>query len=684
MKSLLLLCVLTATPICAQDYYSIYKEALKAREEKDYPAFLELIQASNSLRPNNQMVMYSLAEALTLNEEYDSAIYCLNKVVQIDAINYSIDKDIFEPLKAVKGYQQLNYNKGIMNAVEVTSDTALVINDPFLHLEDIEYIQGKNLFIVSSINKRQLYSVTNDGITKPIMKKPFDRSPTGICLDDEGMLWVATAGFKQGGAQKKFLNTSVIYKIDPENGKVLKQYKIAGESLTGDLFINDSGEIIITDSKNNSVLKIDEKGIQELFSSKELLSIQGITQYNDLYIFSDYVKGIFSWSNEQGLQLIESPQNVSMKGIDGLYAVGNKLIAIQNGVQPNRVTEFTLDSKGTKIIGYKFYDKALPSMGEPTLGTFVDNEFYYLANSFWGLNKEGVIQNPNEILPVILKFSLDQPRYSIVVEEKIKVLNGHLEEAEYFYENNWVKFRQAARYKGIVNSFSVSKISRGEDFLILRTVYPDSANYQNVEGYFNEWIAKNTGPDLLNHLRPNDFRKSVNTDISIEFISDRFNDEKLSATCRTVDHRAFDFWLGNWNVYDSLGNYLGHNNVELVQNGCVIKENWFSGASKYTGSSYNFYDSNSKSWHQSWIDNVGGVLLLSGGIVDGSMVLISDTTSIDQNRITWTPKNDGSVTQLWESSNDKGSSWAKLFEGIYMPSNFKNEKIDDEEVQASN
>jgi hypothetical protein len=34
-------------------------------------------------------------------------------------------------------------------------------------------------------------------------------------------------------------------------------------------------------------------------------------------------------------------------------------------------------------------------------------------------------------------------------------------------------------------------------------------------------------------------------------------------------------------------------------------------------------------------------------------------------RVTWTPSSDGTVRQLWESSEDGGTTWTTVFDGRY-------------------
>ncbi|HKY92353.1 MAG TPA: hypothetical protein VJM11_14990, partial [Nevskiaceae bacterium] len=72
--------------------------------------------------------------------------------------------------------------------------------------------------------------------------------------------------------------------------------------------------------------------------------------------------------------------------------------------------------------------------------------------------------------------------------------------------------------------------------------------------------------------------------------------------------------------------------------------------------------------HQTWVDS-GGLLLTLEGRFDGkSMVLDGQTPAqkgpATRHRITWTPGDDGSVRQLWESTDDKGQ-WSVAFDGRY-------------------
>ena len=144
------------------------------------------------------------------------------------------------------------------------------------------------------------------------------------------------------------------------------------------------------------------------------------------------------------------------------------------------------------------------------------------------------------------------------------------------------------------------------------------------------------------------------------------------APCSQASHRQFDFWLGQWNVFGAKGKQVGRSRIEAVLNGCALAEHWSSGSGPANdGTSLNLYNAATGQWEQFWVDAQGGRLQLTGGIVNGSMVLSGAgdldavTAKPTRQRITWTPNADGSVRQLWESSIDAGATWSVAFDGLY-------------------
>ncbi len=140
--------------------------------------------------------------------------------------------------------------------------------------------------------------------------------------------------------------------------------------------------------------------------------------------------------------------------------------------------------------------------------------------------------------------------------------------------------------------------------------------------------------------------------------------------CGDAAHRQFDFWVGGWDVFNPQGQQVGMNRITRTLNGCVLHESWESLNGTHRGNSYNIYDRSTGSWHQSWVDNAGLLLLLDGSFGDGRMTLSGTTRNAAGhevlNRITWTPITRDSVHQLWETSTDGGQTWSVAFDGRYV------------------
>src|SRR5690349_7331127 len=75
-------------------------------------------------------------------------------------------------------------------------------------------------------------------------------------------------------------------------------------------------------------------------------------------------------------------------------------------------------------------------------------------------------------------------------------------------------------------------------------------------------------------------------------------------------YRQFDFWIGEWDVYAKNGKKAGDSKIDLILDSCIILENWksanISQGVYYAGKSFNAYNSTTKQWQQTWVDNVGG------------------------------------------------------------------------------
>ncbi len=144
---------------------------------------------------------------------------------------------------------------------------------------------------------------------------------------------------------------------------------------------------------------------------------------------------------------------------------------------------------------------------------------------------------------------------------------------------------------------------------------------------------------------------------------------KESSASDRPELRQFDFWVGDWDVYNAKGVKVGANKIELLLDGHLIQETWTS-ARGGTGRSLNYFDPKSGTWKQNWVDDKGGIVRYEGSIKDGAMHFSGESINpkgeVEIARVTLEPMNDGRVHHLIQHSKDGGKTWFTYFDGTYV------------------
>ena len=136
-------------------------------------------------------------------------------------------------------------------------------------------------------------------------------------------------------------------------------------------------------------------------------------------------------------------------------------------------------------------------------------------------------------------------------------------------------------------------------------------------------------------------------------------------SCALPEAAQFNFWLGDWNL--TYGDTMhATNHVEKIMDGCTVQENFVDPHGNYMGKSWSVYNKNYKIWQQTWVDNQGGYITLTGNMQGDSMVLttternvpatISPTGKIIM-RMVYHNIKAGSFDWDWEGSTDSGNTW---------------------------
>lgn len=142
-------------------------------------------------------------------------------------------------------------------------------------------------------------------------------------------------------------------------------------------------------------------------------------------------------------------------------------------------------------------------------------------------------------------------------------------------------------------------------------------------------------------------------------------------TCAAQEHRALDFWIGEWDAFRADTNApAGRSSIRTEDAGCVITEHWVSLNAPYSGRSINLFDRASGRWEQYWADSTGTrVHFIGGPIANGLQMTTAAPAPAPSGppqyaRVTFTARDDGTVLQRGESSPD-AQTWTTTYAFIY-------------------
>ena len=131
--------------------------------------------------------------------------------------------------------------------------------------------------------------------------------------------------------------------------------------------------------------------------------------------------------------------------------------------------------------------------------------------------------------------------------------------------------------------------------------------------------------------------------------------------CSAPEFSQFDFWLGKWEAY-SADTLTATNTIVKIMDGCTLQENFESPKSNYSGKSWSVYNPQTKLWQQTWVDNQGGYIALTGSFENEKMTLSAAPRKIKNGkevieRMVFYNISADTFDWNWEASTNNGATW---------------------------
>lgn len=414
-----LLTFLLLTSLCHADEYGKSRQKLiDAYQRQDYVAMQAAANESLQHRPHFPAALYNLSLAQLLNGDRESSLQTLAQLAAM-SIDFSADKnDAFQRLHVLPGWRDLNAK--IQQLRQPVGDPVVAFS-----MEQKDFvpegiaITPKGDLLLGSIRYGTLYKVVADGSSQLLSDGATARhwSVFGITVTDDDSAWFASAAVPQYiGYDELEEGRTGLYRLNIRSGTITARAVLPEDDkphVFGDVIHDQSGRLYTTDSLGGAVMSYDPetRAFAEVIAPGILSSPQGLaldTAENRLYV-ADYNGGIYCVGlGKSEVRQVTGRDDLSLYGIDGLYWYEGQLIAIQNGVQPNRIVRLNLSEDGLAVSDHEVLAMNLPQFDEPTLGVVHGDNFYFVANSHWNR-----FTNENELPanlsgPIILQLDLRQ------------------------------------------------------------------------------------------------------------------------------------------------------------------------------------------------------------------------------------------------------------------------------------
>jgi hypothetical protein len=372
-----------------EELAKLQEEAHAARVSGDNRAHLDTVLKIVKLLNNAPDAVEAAAQAYAEVGDNEHALAALREFADLGQVDKALlrgDDKKFAAIKEQPQYQTILKRFAENEQPISRAEQAFVLSDPGLLAEDIDYDPPSQSFLITSVLEKKIIRVTASGRMSDFASSPSHWPMLAIKVDaDHKLVWateVAMDGFT--AAPKSDWGRSAVVCFDLRTGGL--RYRLEGppRSALGDMALTREGIPIVSDGTGGGVYRVLKKRLERI-DDGAFISPQTSTMYPDgkRVFVPDYARGIgildparrqVKWLN-QGEHAIN--------GIDGLYFDHGFLIATQNGTLPERVIRFQLDSTLSRILAEEIIERSAPTLGDPTHGVVVGDDFYYIANSGW-------------------------------------------------------------------------------------------------------------------------------------------------------------------------------------------------------------------------------------------------------------------------------------------------------------
>jgi hypothetical protein len=223
-------------------------------------------------------------------------------------------------------------------------------------------------------------------------------------------LVAATGRVEEAGALDTALRGELLF-VRLRDGHIVQRVSFGdGRVIPGDIALLPTGDVMVSDATGGAVWLWDRaRNVVRRITHPLLRSPQGMVPSRDgRHVFiADWSRGLLRLTLATGAVQSLTPDAAPLSGVDGLsrdsrHTTQDVLVGVQNGVTPPRVVRVAIARDGAQVESVREIDRPVGLRGEPTIGAFLGDAYWYVASSHWPFRSAtGARTMPERPLPSV-------------------------------------------------------------------------------------------------------------------------------------------------------------------------------------------------------------------------------------------------------------------------------------------
>lgn len=385
-----------ALELCsAPPHVSLMREAVAAARAGDNDTTIAKLEQVALLRPDYPRAHLNLARLHAAAGNSDASITALRRLAEMQ-VRINVADPAFDSLRSTGAFQELSGRLAAgPDPTGAGSSSSFTIDGVTGIIESCLRDTKSGAWLFGDVRNRCIWKSDPDGgsLTKFTSGDDALDGVFRLAWSPDGRtLWASTAtSGAMTGDDAEDGKRSALIAIDTATGRVRGRFAAPDDGrkhLIGDFIIADDGSILATDSMSPVIWRLapDGTALESWLEHDDFVNLQGLalSAAGDTLYAADYSNGI--WRIDIAMKthsLLTPPLSASLFGIDAIAPAGDRILAVQSGLNPQRLLLVAPRTDGPSPA--RVIASGLPAMTDLALGSVHGGRFHFVADSGWAL-----------------------------------------------------------------------------------------------------------------------------------------------------------------------------------------------------------------------------------------------------------------------------------------------------------